>query len=190
MQKKRTFTVMAILLAVLVLGVGYALISNVTLNLTGTANIKANADFTVEYDTANGIDYSTTDTITDGENTRSVVQGTYTDATNATMTVWLDNTHRSAYAIYKVKNKSTDLSATLAASVTQISDENKNPYFSGITAAYYSDSTCNTPLGNNKLAAGATAYLKVTVTLAKSPIEDVTNASFSVTTTASPAEAD
>ena len=45
MQKRRTFTVMAILIAVLILGIGYAALTATTLNLNGTANVKANPDF-------------------------------------------------------------------------------------------------------------------------------------------------
>ena len=45
MKKRKTFIAMALVIAVLVLGVGYAAISNITLNVNGTANVTANADF-------------------------------------------------------------------------------------------------------------------------------------------------
>ena len=189
MRKRNTFIVMIIFLAILVLGVGYAAISNITLNLTGTANIKANADFSVVYDTSHTVVKSTNDTVTWAENnTQPVVAGAYTNTTTATMTVYLDSSHSSAYAIYKVDNNSSELGATLAAAVTQISGNNAQ-YFDDITAAYYTDANCTTALGNNTLAHGASAYLKVTVSLVKSPINDVSGATFSVTTTATPQEA-
>lgn len=189
MQRRRTFTVMAILLAVLILGVGYATVANVTLNLTGTGNIKANADFSVEYDTTHTVVKNTNDTITDGANTHPVVAGAYTDTANATMTVWFDNDHREAYAIYKVDNKSSELSARLRANVTQVGSQ-YDAYFTDVTATYYTDANCATALGTDELTAGASAYLKVEISLEKSPLDDITGATFSVTTTAEPVEAD
>ena len=190
MQKRRTFTVMAILLAVLVLGVGYAAIANVTLNLNGTGNIMANADFAVVYDTSHTI-AKTSGTVTDGTNTQTIVTASYTSTTLATMTVWLDDTHREAYAIFKVDNNSTDLSARLTPSVTEVGQQH-DAYFNDIQAEYYTASTCATgeELGTDVLEAGDSAYLKVTVSLEKSPLDDITGATFSVQTTAEPVEAD
>lgn len=189
MRKKKTFIGMIILIAILVLGVGYAAISNVTLNLTGSANIKANANFSVEYDTSHTVGTSTNDTVEWAtSDNRAVVAGAYTSASLATMTVYLDATHSSAYAIYKVDNKSPELGATLTPAITQIGSPN-NAYFNDVTAVYYTDSSCTTPLGDNTLAHGASAYLKVTVSMKKSPINDVQSASFSVQTTAAPVEA-
>ena len=189
MKKRKTFLGMAIFIAILVLGVGYAAVSNITLNLTGTGNIKANADFSVVYDTSHIVGKSTSDTVewTSGNN-NPVVAGAYTNTTNATMTVYLDANHTSAYAIYKVDNNSSELGATLAASVTQISGTNAT-YFDDVTAVYYTDASCTTPLGNNVLAHGQSAYLKVTVSLKKSPVSDISGATYSVTTTATPQEA-
>ena len=189
MKKRKTFLGMAIFIAILVLGVGYAAVSNITLNLTGTGNIKANADFSVVYDTSHTVGKSTNDTVEWAtSDNRAVVAGAYTSTTAATMTVYLDATHTSAYAIYKVDNDSAELSATLAANVTQISGTNAE-YFNNITAVYYTDANCTTELGNNKLAHGNSAYLKVTVSLAKTPVNDISGATFSVTTTATPQEA-
>lgn len=189
MQKRRTFTVMAILLAVLVLGIGYAAVSSVTLDLNGTANIKANADFTVEYDTNHTVGKSSTDTITVGSDTHAVVEGAYTSTSVATMTVWLDNTHREVSAIYKIDNKSSELSASLAATITSITGTNET-YFDPIEATYYSDAACTQALGTGDVVEhGQSAYLKVTVRLAKSPLDDITGATFKVVTTASPEEA-
>ena len=189
MRKRKTFIVMIILLAILVLGVGYAAVSNITLNLNGTANIKANADFSVVYDTSHTVGKSTNDTVAWAENNNQpVVAGAYTNTSTATMTVYLDSTHSSAYAIYKVDNNSSELGATLSTSITQISGGNAQ-YFNDVTAAYYTDANCTTALGNSTLAHGQSAYLKVTVSLKKSPVSDITGATFSVTTTATPQEA-
>ena len=142
MQKKRTFTVMAILIAVLVLGVGYAVISNVNLNLTGSANIIANSDFTVVYDNANHTPaISPTGTVTDGTNTHDIVDASYSSSSLALMTVWLDGTHDTAYAIYKIDNNSSGLSATLTANVTNVGST-QAAYFDDIDATYYKDELC------------------------------------------------
>jgi len=189
-KKRKTFIAMVIVIAILLLGIGYAAVSNVTLNLTGTANIKANADFSVEYDTTHTVvvtPSSTTIEWAENDN-RAVSAGSYQDATTAIMTVYLDSSNTTATAVYKVDNKSTELGATLSAAVTQISGANAQ-YFSNITAVYYTDANCTTALGDNVVAHGGSAYLKVTVGLAKSPVSDITSASFSVTTTATPQEA-
>ncbi len=191
MKKKRTFTVMAILLAVLVLGIGYATVSSVTLYLNGTANISSNFDFTVEYDTTHTVGRSTTDTTTDSSSqSHDVVAGAYTDTTHATMTVWLDEDHPEVYAIYKVDNKSDNINATLATSVTAVSDASKSEYFTEPTAVYYTDAACTDALGSAELPHGQSVYLKVTIGLAKAPLTDITNATYSVTTTATPVETD
>ena len=188
MKKRKTFLGMIIFLSILVLGIGYAAVSDITLNFTGTANIKANADFSVVYDTAHTVGLSTNDTVAWAtSDNRAVVAGAYTDTANATMTVYLDATHTSAYAIYKVNNTSSELGATLSAVVTQISGTNSQ-YFNDVTAVYYSDAACTSELGNNVVAHGSSAYLKVTVSLKKTPITDITGATFSIATTASPAE--
>ena len=189
MQKRRTFTVMAILLAVLVLGVGYAVVTNVTLDLNGTANINANFDFTVEYDTAHSVVVNPTGvtTLTDGTTTHPFVQGAYSSKSLATMTVWLDKDHTTAYAIYKVDNKSTGLGAKLTTTVTNFTGTGAT-YLSEPTAEYFTDAACTDALGSDTLPHGQSAYLKVTVELAKAPINDVTGATFAVETTAEPIE--
>ena len=186
MKKKRTFTVMAILLAVLVLGVGYAAISNVILNITGTANVVADADFAVEFDTTHTplLDPSS-GTVTLGGNSYAPVAAAYTDKDDATMTVYLDKNNTSVSACYKIDNKSTDLAAAVSASVTQVGSPN-TAYFGTITTAFYSDSACTTSSGGTVAASGS-VYLKVTVPKGSTePAQDVTGASFSVSITATP----
>ena len=194
MQKRRTFTVMAILIAVLILGVGYAAISSTSLTLNGTANVTANADFTVVYDTTHTVAVSNTgtgSTFDDNGTTRTVVAGAYTSTTVATMTVWLDYTHRSASAVYKIDNNSTELGASLEATITNVDDSGTNEeFFEPVEAVYYSDAACTTPLAaGDIIAAGDSVYLKVTVELAKTPLDDITGATFTVVTTATPEEA-
>jgi len=195
MQKRRTFTVMAILIAVLILGVGYAAITTDPLNLNGTVNVKANADFTVVYDTNHQVAVSNTgtgstfvDTDVTPNVTRTVVSGAYSSTTLATMTVWLDYTHREATAIYKIDNKSSELKASLTANITNIAEgEVEEGFFDPVEAAFYSDASCSTPLtSGDTIGPGQSAYLKVTVRLAKTPLDDITGATFNIVTTATP----
>ena len=116
----------------------------------------------------------------------AVVAGSYTNTTTATMTVYLDKDNTSEWACYKIDNTSTQLAASLSANVTQVASPNTS-YFGTITSAFYSDNGCTTSLSGN-VAAGQSAYLKVTVPKGSSePTADVTNASFTVTITATPA---
>ena len=188
MQKRKTFTVMAILLAVLVLGVGYALIADVDLSLTGTANIMANSDFSVVYDTNYTPAVSSVGTVTDGTNTETIVDGTVTDEDEATITVWLDSTTRSAYAIYKIDNESEDLAASLAATVTTPMSGSGSSYFDDPVIEFYTTDACTTQLSGN-VEPGESAYMKVTVSLVRSPLNDIVGETFTVTITASPEEA-
>lgn len=186
MKKKRTFTVMVMLIAVLILGIGYAAISNITLYLNGTANIVADSDFSVVYDTSHTVGLTAdSGQVSMGGSSYAPVAGAYTDTTHATMTVYLDKNHTSVSACYKIDNNSTALAAQLSASVTQIASPN-SAYFGTITHGFYSDSGCSTALSGN-LAANSSAYLKVTVPKGSTePAEDVANAAFSVTITATP----
>ena len=193
MQKRRTFTVMAILIAVLILGIGYAAISATNLTLNGTANVKANADFSVVYDTTHTVAVSNTgtgSTFDDNGVTRTVVAGAYSSTTVATMTVWLDNTHRQASAVYKIDNNSSELSASLEATITNVDEHGLNEeYFDPVEVEYYSDSTCTTPITTGEVVEhGDSAYMKVTVKLAKTPLDDIAGATFTVVTTATPVE--
>ena len=187
MQKRKTFTVMAILLAVLVLGVGYALIADVELDLTGTANIMANSDFSVVYDEEFLPAVSTVGTVTDGTNTQTIVDGEVTSDSTATMTVWLDSTNRSAYAIYKIDNESEDLAASITADVDPLTGTNSS-YFDEPVVDFCSDSACNTTFSGN-VEPGESVYMKVTVSLVRSPLTDITGQTFNITITASPEEA-
>lgn len=186
MKKRKTFTIMAILIAVLILGVGYAAISNITLTVNGTANIKADADFSVVFDTSHTVGLSDSNsTVTIGGNSYAVVAGAYTNTETATMTVYLDKDHTSVYAIYKIHNASTQLAASLTPSVTQVASPNTT-YFGTIGADIYTDAACTTALSGN-LAAGSDAYLKVTVPKGSvEPVQDVTGASFTITVVAEP----
>ena len=185
MKGRKTFTVMAILVAVLILGVGYALTTTVNLVVNGTGNIKADADFSVEYNTTSTpvvTPAGNTVTMTD-TTTHPVVAAAFTDVHTATMTVYLDKNNTSATACYEIDNKSEKFAAALSASVTAVSGTNE-AYFAAPTYGFYSDSACSTTFSGS-LQPESKAYLKVTIGKSTTePLADVTNASFTVTTTA------
>lgn len=188
MKKKKTFTSMAIFIATLILGVGYAAVSDITLNLNGTANVKANADFNVQYDTTHEVGLSTENTVVwDDDTTHDVVAGNYENTLTANMTVYLDSTNRTAYAIYKIDNKSAELNTTIASEVTSDFDTEYTDYLS-LEQALYANEDCTTPLNGTELAPNESAYLKVTVSLTKLPVDDIVDASFAVALNASPVE--
>ena len=186
MKKRRTFTVMIILIAVLVLGVGYAAISNVILNITGSANIVADADFSVVFDTGHTVTVTPSTNVSFGGSNHPVAAGAYTDTLNATMTVYLDKNNTSASACYKIDNNSSTLAASISPSVTTPIGSPNTAYFGTISTALYSDSGCSTAFSGN-VAAGQSVYLKVTVPKGNTePAQDVADATFGVTITATP----
>ena len=189
MKRRKTFVGMTILLAILVLGVGYAAVSDIPLILNGTANVKANADFSVQYDTGHTVVVTPANTqITwDDSDVRDVVDGKYVDTEIATMTVNLDSEHRTATAIYKIDNLSEELKATITSEITTDFDETKADYLT-VTQGLYTTDACDELLENKEVAPGESAYLKVTVSLTKLPVEDINDAQFTITTTAQAVE--
>ena len=188
MRKRKTFIAMGIFIAILVLGVGYAAVNNINLVLNGTANVLANADFTVEFDTTHEVAVTPTGNITWPDGDKAIVAGEYTDALKATMTVNLDATHTSATAVYKIVNKSADLKAKLEATITK--DFAAADYLT-VTYEFYKDEECTQVLGTDPVNANTgEAYLKVIVALDKQPASDITNEEFTITVTASPVDSE
>lgn len=190
MKKRKTFTSMAIVIAILILGVGYAAIAEIPLTLNGSANVHANADFNVQYDTNHEVKVTPNANVTWEEKSNpAVVTGSYEDTLNANMTVYLDSANRTASAIYKIDNKSGELKATIASEITNDFTEDNANYLSLEQALYTTEACTDTDLLNTtQLAPGQSAYLKVTVSLVKLPVDDIVDASFSVGLTATPVE--
>lgn len=187
MKKRKTFIGMTIFIAILVLGVGYAAVSDVSLLLTGTANVQANAEFKVEYDTEDTVEVSPDTEMTWADSDiRDVVTGNYTDEATATMTVNLDSTNRTASATYKIDNVSSELNAIITASIVSEDFTTPNDEYLLATPELFADEDCQTPLADSELAPGESAYLKVTVSLTKLPVDPIENATFTITTTAEP----
>ena len=138
-----------VLLAIVLVAVGYAAITNVTLNIKGTAKSEANSDnFRVELigepqTSGNG---TTTATIDNQDKTRETMNVSGLNAKGQT-----------AIATYTVKNQSTDLSADLTAKATSTNDE-------------YFEVQCS--LDKTTLKAQEETTMTVKVKLLKTPIDE------------------
>jgi len=176
MKSRKTLMTLGVIVAVLILGVGYATISSIELNINGTAAvITSQNDFKVQFDTDGTVETSTDATIAKSTTeTVNVVTGAYTNETTATMTVNLNSDNRTATATYTIENLSTDLSANLVAEVTQVS---------GTYADYFN---VTQTLASSTVAAGASTTIVVQVDLKKVPATDIDAQTFTVKITASP----
>ena len=180
MNKKKSFTGLLIILAVLFLGVGYAAITSRTLTINGNVTVNPNEnDFDVVFKGA--------PTITNGTGPATTATNTY-DSTNRTATLTVDGLEKAGDKVvvtYTIENKSNSLKATL--SNLTITNDLANGYFT-VVATELND----TVLGVYS-AAEATdeTTLVVTITLAKTPIldTDVENVPFTITFNAAPTAA-
>jgi hypothetical protein len=147
MSKTNKIIIGIILTAVLLLGVGYAAIQNISLNITGTATADVSqSNFVVKF--------SNTPQVSDSNK----VTASVTNSTNATMNVTgLTTKGDSVTATYTVQNTSADLSANLSVQATNSNEE----YFE-----------ITTELGKTTLTSGDATTLTVTITLIKTPITD------------------
>ena len=138
-----------LLVAILLVAVGYAAISNVGLKISGTATSKANqSNFVVEM-------IGTPTTSGDGTTVATINESKKTEGT---MTVsGLNAKGETATAVYTVKNQSQDLSADLTAKATSTNDE-------------YFEVQCS--LDKTTLKAQEETTMTVKVKLLKTPIDE------------------
>ena len=138
-----------LLLAIILVAVGYAAITNVTLNINGTAKSGANqSNFVVEFigTPTTGGKGTTTATINESKKTEGTVEVT-----------GLTEKGDTATATFTIKNKSDDLSADLTAEATSSNEK-------------YFETICT--VENTTLKAGEETTLTVTVKLLKTPIDE------------------
>lgn len=171
MKKQKTIFGLAILAAILMLGIGYAAVSDITLNIGGAADALADSDFDVIFtNEENDITINKTNapqaTVTADVNTN--------DKTQANISVsGLTTKGEKVEVTYTIANNSADLSASLTATTSN----SNNDYFS-ITS-----SITDTPV---VVAKDETTTVKVTVELIKTPIDTDQNATIGVKLTAKP----
>ena len=148
MKNRKKMITTALIVLVLLLGVGYATVSSVSLNINGTANAESK-ELQVFYDGVNsGTVSGKVTAISSPVKTRA-----------ATFTVENMTLDETVTMTFEVKNYETDVNATLAApSVTQNTNEE---YFQVTTSC---DKTT--------LNAGDTATITVNVKLIKTPVTE------------------
>ena len=159
-NKKGLSIVLFALVAVIVLGVGYATIQAINLTINGNATASADdANFTVAF------------TAKDETNSSNVTGMTYSGQLASFSTTGLTKEGDTAVAKYTITNSSPDLAANLTANSTVSNTE----YFS-VTQSLASDT----------LAHGESTVVTVTVTVLKTPIDADETADIVTTITATP----
>ena len=163
MNRKKTLYGLGLLALILVLGVGYAAVSEVTLNIDGSATVASEA-LKVSF---NGV----TDTEDDGK----VIASSTDNSLNASIQVTNLTLNEAVSATYTIKNQETDVDANVIKK--QIS--NDKPEFFEVTTSV--DDSAET------ITAGGTGTVTVTVRLIKTPIETSdSTANIQIDLTASP----
>lgn len=163
MNRKKTLYGLGLLALILVLGVGYAAVSEVTLNIDGSATVASEA-LKVSF---NGV--------TDTEDDDKVVASSTDNSLNASIQVTNLTLNEAVSATYTIKNQETDVDANVIKK--QIS--NDKPEFFEVTTSV--DDSAET------ITAGGTGTVTVTVRLIKTPIETSdSTANIQIDLTASP----
>lgn len=147
MKNRKKMITTALIVLVLLLGVGYATVSSVNLNINGTAKAESK-ELQVFYDGVNSGTSAKVTAISSPDKERT-----------ATFTVENMTLDETVTMTFEVKNYETDVNATLAApSVTQ----NTNGDYFQVTTS------CN----KTTLNAGDTATITVNVKLIKTPVTE------------------
>ena len=152
MRQTSKIILATIVAASILLGLGYAAIQNITLNITGTAAADpSQSNFKVRFI------HNPAPTVTDS----TFAIASITDDYNATLNVsGLTAKGQSVSATYTIENASADLSADLAISTTNTNTE----YFK-----------ISSQLAKTSLIAGEKTTVTVTVELTKTPLESVSS---------------
>ena len=163
MSKTNKIVIMAVLAAILLLGIGYAAIQNIALNISGTAAADPSQEnFKVMFTGTPEVSDST------------YVTAGITNDTNATINVsGLTKKGEKVSATYTVQNTSTDLSADLLLATTNSNTE----YF-----------TISSNLDKTSLTAGEATTVTVTAELIKTPLEESVSSTVGIQLTAIPVQ--
>ena len=163
MSRTNKVVLLAVVIAILLIGVGYAAIQNVTLNISGTAA----ADPTQS-------NFKVTFTGTPEVSNSTYAIATIVNDTNASINVsGLTSAGDSVTATYTVQNVSTDLSTDLSVATTNSNTE----YFK-----------ISSKLAKTSLTAGEATTVTVTVELTKTPISESVSSNIGVELVATPTQ--
>ncbi len=156
MKKKKSMIVLAIFVAVLVLGVGYAAISGVDLTISGTASTE-DRDLKVSFE---GTVNSTVQPNTDSNSPAATATGTTTAGSlSATISVAnLSRVDQTATVTYTIQNEEEDVTAVVTVNELQ----NDKPDFFEVTT--------DIPDQGIEIAPGGTNTVTVTVRVSELPV--------------------
>lgn len=166
MKKQKKLVLIVILIAVLLMGIGYAALSNVTLTINGTASAVAdNENFKVYFT---------------GESTPSTTSNVTTTVTAKSVTAdvefsGLTKKDDEEYVIFEIENGSNDVDAK-SVTVT-LTSEGSDKVLEA--KAIMCDST-GTAITDYAVASGSKTYVKVSAKLLQTPTE---NADLTITAT-------
>lgn len=158
MKQKTTFITIALVVAILALGIAYAAITTQNLNVTGSVGATTtDANFDVSFVTADITPTVAGDNVDDEETT--ITKTASASGKTGTITIaGLNTAGQEVTTVFSIKNNSTDLNAKLEIpSINGIVFDNTDWY--EVTAE----------LGSSTLAPGATTTLTVKVKLIKTP---------------------
>ena len=163
MSNTSKIILVTIIASLILLGLGYAAIQNITLNISGTASANTDdANFNVRFTRVVDVSDST------------LITASKTDDTNAKIVVsGLTEKGQRATATYEILNDSADLSSDLNVATTNSNTE----YF------YISSE-----LAKSSIKAKETTTVLVTVELLKTPIGDPVNTNIGVSLTGIPVQ--
>lgn len=166
MKNKKNAMTVAILAIIFLLGVGYAVVSSVSLTITGSAGAQTE-----------NIDVSFNGTVTKSSSSKVEASAT-ADTLTANIIVSDLTLNETVTATYTVVNKETDVAASLAnTSITN----NKSNYFEVTTSI---DPTTGTICPNN-----GTATVTVSVKMIKTPVSaDDSTANITLSYSATPVD--
>ena len=162
MKKKNVILAVAILVAVVVLGIGYA-ISAQNLTVTGTANAETTDEFEVKFD---GVTTGSTGTASAAEK-----------AETGTCTVTLDTVGDSQTCVFEFKNYSpAGINATVAdTDLVVYSDSTFTTAWTDSSSEYFTVEKTAGWSGNLTLTPNQTSTFTITVTLKKAWVGDTTH---------------
>ncbi len=165
MTKTRKIIIGVVIAAILIIGIGYAALKNITLNVSGSATANPDdSNFTVKL--------TGTPTVSDAT---IVTDAKVTDNLNATFTVaGLTAKGETATITYTIENASADLSANLSAEVT----ENTNSTYFKVTPT----------LAKESIAQGTSTTVTVEVELLKTPVSQDETSTIKLAITAEPVQ--
>jgi len=169
MKNKKSLLWLSLLVFVLILGVGYAVVSSVGLDITGSATV---ADSTLK------VAFNGETQVSDASKVTATAED---DSLSASITVTgLTKVGESVTATYTIKNEETDLDASYTLDEEKGIENNQEDYFTVTTDV---DSTAKT------ITAEGTNTVTVTVTLKAIPVESTNStANIKVNLAATPVE--